>query len=182
MNFFSTFNRMSSQLDFAKMLLLLMIGVNATFGYLLFNQSNNIRTIIVPSGFTSKFESVGTRLDNKYFDETGRYLSQAILTVSPNTINNAFNDIESFFSTDPYVIKATKEYFLTQNSNIKDNNIYQAFYPLQTSVNFEHGKFSVSGILRKNTGNVFISEERKTIEFEFVVRNSKLEIKKFEVK
>ena len=49
-------------------------------------------------------------------------------------------------------------------------------------VNFEHGKFSVDGMLRKNTGNVFISEERKVIEFDFIVENGRLIIKKFGVK
>ena len=90
--------------------------------------------------------------------------------------------IENFISKDPDVIKATKEYFIEQNKVIKENNIYQAFYPLQTSVNFEHGKFSVTGILRRNTGNVFVSEERKVMDFDFIVKNGQLVIKKFGVK
>lgn len=182
MKFFSEYSRMSSQLDFVKLLLLLMIGLNGTLGYMLHSQSENIRTIIIPPAFTSKFETVGNRLDNSYFNETGRYLSQTILTVSPSTINNAFNDIENYFSKDPEIIKATKEYFIAQNKNIKDNNIFQSFYPYTTSVNFEHGKFSVTGMLRRSTGNVFVSEETKTIHFEFIVRNSRIEIKKFEVR
>ena len=49
-------------------------------------------------------------------------------------------------------------------------------------MNFEHGKFSVTGILRMNTGNVFVSEERKVIDFDFIVKNGQLVIKKFGVK
>ena len=49
-------------------------------------------------------------------------------------------------------------------------------------MNVEHGKFSVTGILRRNTGNVFVSEERKVMDFDFIVKNGQLVIKKFGVK
>ena len=46
---------------------------------------------------------VGNRLDNKYFEEVGNYLSQSILTTSPGTLANSFNAIENFISKDPDV-------------------------------------------------------------------------------
>ena len=182
MKFFSEYSKMSVQLDYIKAFSLAMVVANISLGWMLFQQSNSIKTIIIPPSFNSQFEVVGNRLDNKYFETVGKYISQSILTISPNTIHLAFNSIENFISKDPDVIKSTKEYFIQQNNSIKVNNIYQAFYPLDVRVNFEHGKFSVDGMLRKNTGNVFISEERKVIEFDFIVENGRLIIKKFGVK
>lgn len=182
MRFFSEYSKMSVQLDYVKFFSVAMIVANLSLGWMLFQQSNNIKTIIVPPSLNSEFEVVGNRLDNKYFEHVGKYISQSILTISPNTIHLSFNSIENFISKDPDVIRATKEYFIEQNKSIKDNNIYQAFYPMDVRVNFEHGKFSVDGLLRKNTGNVFISEEKKSIDFDFVVQNGRLIIKKFGVR
>ena len=71
--FFSEYTKMSVQLDVVKVFALLMIIVNVTFGVLFFIQASNVRTIIIPPSFTSKFEVVGNRLDNKYFEEVGNY-------------------------------------------------------------------------------------------------------------
>ena len=98
MKFFSEYTKMSVQLDEVKVFALLMIIVNMSFGVLFFIQASNVRTIIIPPSFTSKFEVVGNRLDNKYFEEVGNYLSQSILTTSPGTVGNSFNAIENFIS------------------------------------------------------------------------------------
>ena len=87
MKFFSEYTKMSVQLDVVKVFALLMIIVNMSFGVLFFIQASNVRTIIIPPSFTSKFEVVGNRLDNKYFEEVGNYLSQSILTTSPGTVD-----------------------------------------------------------------------------------------------
>ena len=182
MKFFSEYTKMSVQLDVVKVFALLMIIVNMSFGVLFFIQASNVRTIIIPPSFTSKFEVVGNRLDNKYFEEVGNYLSQSILTTSPGTVGNSFNAIENFISKDPDVIKVTKEYFIEQNKVIKENNIYQAFYPLKTLPNHKNNSFTVEGLLKSMTGNVMIEEKKAQITFDYKVTNKKLVIKKFEVR
>ena len=65
MKFFSEYTKMSVQLDVVKVFALLMIIVNVTFGVLFFIQASNVRIIIIPPSFTSKFVVVGNRLDNR---------------------------------------------------------------------------------------------------------------------
>lgn len=136
------------------------------------------RTILViPPKVTKEFQVSGNNLSYEYIEQIGFYLADRLLSVSPANAQNSFDTILPFLTKDPESIKTIRENLMLQAKTIKDNDVYQAFYPMQVLVNNEGKRFSVEGELKKMSGNNNISSSRATINFDFTVENGQLFIK-----
>lgn len=147
-----------------------------------YNLHKEKTVVVIPPNLSKPFEVSGNTLSFEYFEQLGRYLSDRILSVSPENVQYSFDEILPFLATNPESIKPIRENMALQASVIKENDIYQVFYPMRTMINKEGKRFSVEGTLRKMTGNNTISTGRATITFDFFVKGSRIYITAMEVR
>lgn len=182
MNYFGKYNRNLRQLDAFKIFSLVLLLSNCWLTYIIVKNLNLQKIIIAPPAIYSEFEVVGNSYSKSYFEQIGKHISNALMTVSPYNIDYSFDSIQGYFSTDPSEIKAIKKFLLKKASIIKKNNIYQSYYPTKVIVNEKHNKFSVEGLLKVSTGSLNIEERKAIIDFKYKILNKRIIIKEFEVK
>lgn len=146
------------------------------------NLSNSKTVVVIPPNLNKEFQVSGNTLSKEYFEQVGFYLSDRILSVSPENVANSFDTILPYLATNPESIKTIRENLSLQAETIKQNDFYQVFYPMRVSINEQGMKFSVEGTLKKMSGNNSISSGRATVIYDFSIENGRLFIKNIEVK
>lgn len=146
------------------------------------NMTNKQTVIVVPPHFNKEFKVSGNEISRDYFEQVGYYLSDRMLSVSPETVDSSFDTILPYFTTDPDAIKVIRQQMADQALAIKENDIYQVFYPMRLSYNEKGMKFSIEGMLRKMSANNMISSAKATVTFDFKVVNGRLIITSVEVR
>lgn len=182
MKFFGEYNRNLRQLDLFKIFSFVLVITNTFLTFNLVSASKDAKIIITPPVITSEFENVGNTFDQKYFEQIGKHLSDSLLTISPYNVKTTFDSIQGYFTSEPDEARAIKDYLIKEAERIKEDDIYQAFYPLKTIVNHKQNKFAVEGLLKSMTGNIVMDEKKTSIEFKYIINNKKIVIKGFEVK
>lgn len=129
-------------------------------------------TVLVPSNMTSAYEVSGPTLSKAYFKDTGYQLANLILTVSPSNVEENFQLILPWLFEDPNTINKMNQILMQQAQSIKDNDVYQAFYPGRVYVLQKQKKFVVEGLLRRTNATSVISNTKATITFSFIVNDS----------
>lgn len=144
--------------------------------------SDKQTVVVVPPNMTKEFRVTGNEISRDYFEQVGFYLSDRILSVSPETVDSSFDAILPYFTTDPDAIKVIRQQMADQALAIKENDIYQVFYPMKMAYNEKGMKFSIEGMLRKMSANNLISSAKSTVTYDFKVKNGKLIITSVEVR
>lgn len=104
------------------------------------------------------------------------------MSVSPLNVDESFDEILPFLTTDPDLIKDIRKQLLLQAEKIKENDIYQIFYPMKFYVNEKSMKMYVEGMLKRIVGNTYAGQERVVLELGFTVRNGRLFITSIQIK
>lgn len=172
MKFFSKYNRMLVEIDLYRLGFLLLLISNLFLTYFFVTIKGDQKIIITPPIVSKKFEIVGHKLSKSYFEQTGKYVTECLFNVSPENINKSFNLVMPFFTTNPENVKPIRDFLFKQAQQIKDNDIYQSFYTMKTLVNYKASKFTVVGMLRKMTGNTFVENKKKSIDYTFKITNA----------
>jgi conjugal transfer pilus assembly protein TraE len=180
--FFSNWAKLKEENSVLKIVLLGLTAaviVSSIANYKLYQEKT---VVVMPPNITKEFHVTGNRLSFEYIEQVGYYLSDRILSISPENAQNSFDTVLPFLTTNPEAIKVIRENLALQTKVIKENDIYQVFYPMRTMVNEQGKKFSVEGVLKKMSGNNEISTGRATITFDFIVKDGRMIIKGIEVK
>ena len=183
-DFFSDWGRLKSENGTYRVI---TIGLTAALiasvfaNYLLFQ---NKTVLVLPPKITQEFQVTGNELSTSYIEQVGFYLADRILSVSPQNVDASFDTIIPFLTTNPEAVKVIKEQYATQAAAVKNNDIYQVFYPMKIFTNNTDGggRFSVEGHLKKMTGNTLITSGKTTVNFVFIVKNGQMIITNIEVK
>lgn len=146
------------------------------------NLADKRTVVVIPPKLNKEFQVSGNEISKEYFEQTGYYLADRILSVSPGNVDGSFDSVMSFFTTNPEDVKAIRENLALQAEVIKQNDIYQVFYPMKVLVSPQGMNFSVEGTLKKMSGNNHISTGRAIITFGFFVKDGRMIIKNIEVK
>lgn len=140
-------------------------------------------TVLVPANMTSVYEVSGAKLSKGYFKDVGYQLANLILTVSPSNVEENFQLILPWVFEDPNTVNKMNQILMQQAQSIKDNDVYQAFYPGRVFVLQKQRKFVVEGILRRTNATTVISTTKATITYDFIVNdNSKIRITNIGIK
>lgn len=154
--------------------------VSSVANYKLYQEKT---VVIVPPKISKDFRVSGNEISHEYFEQISFYLADRILSVSPETVSGSFYSVLPFLTTNPNALKLVREAMAEQAQVIKENDIYQVFYPMRMMLNEKAQKVSVEGMLKKMSGNNSISAAKTTITFDFVVSSGgQLTIKSMEVK
>jgi len=180
MKYFSEFSAIKKENDIFKLLSIILGGAIFILSFLLIHKETT--TIITPPDIKREFEVSGETLNKSYFEQVGFYLADRLLSVSPESVDDSFNSIMSFFITDPDAIKTLLEHMTKEARSIKENDIYQVFYPAKVVINHKSSVFTVEGSLKRLTGNTYLSTEKKSIDFRFKVQRGRLIILGVEVR
>lgn len=138
--------------------------------------------VVIPPNVNKEFQVSGNELSRSYIEQIGYFLSDRVLSVSPGTVDSSFDSIVPFLTTSPDAIKTIREGLAEQAQAIKENDMFQVFYPMKVNINDKANKFAVEGSLRKMSGNNPISASKATIIFSFTVENGQMIITSLEVK
>lgn len=179
MNFWSNWDKMFEENRYLKVAVLGLSALAVVQALTNYSISSDKTTILIPPNVTTSYEAKGMKLSKGYFNDVGDSLSNLILTVSPSNVEENFQKILPWILEDPKNIQATKQILMEQAQAIKDNDIYQAFYPMKFHVDEKQKRFVVRGVLRRTNASTVISSTTATITFDFIVNaNSKLRITK----
>lgn len=146
------------------------------------NLADKRTVVVIPPKLTKEFQISGNEISKEYFEQTGYFLADRVLSVSPENAQNSFDSIMPFLTTNPEDVKIIREDLALQTQVIKENDIYQVFYPMRVSVSPQGMQFSIEGTLKKMSGNNHISTGRATITFGFFVKDGRMIINNIEVK
>lgn len=140
------------------------------------------QVVILPPKIEKQFTVAGNKLSKEYLQQVAEYIADRVLSVSPMNVDESFDEIVPFLTTDPDLVKQIKNSLALQAKKIKDNDVYQIFYPMKFYVNDRERKMYVEGILKKMTGNTYIGQEKVILELGFTVRNGRLFITSIQLK
>jgi len=183
MKFFSKYNRMIRELDLYRLGFLTLLISNLFLTYLFVSVKGEQKVIITPPIIAKEFEAIGNKLSKSYFEQTGKYITECLFNVSPQNINKSFDLVMPFFTTNPKNVKIIKDFLIKQADQIKTDDIYQSFYTMKVLVNYKTNTFTVEGILRKMTGNTFIENKKRSIDYTFSLNDTgTIKILSFKIK
>ena len=164
-------------------ILILILAIVILFeGFLINHLYKEKQVLVLPPKIEKPFVVAGNKLSQSYLEQVAKYIADRILSVSPANVDESFDEIVPFLTTDPSIVKQIKEQLALQAKKIKDNDIYQIFYPMKFYVDAKHRKMAVEGILRKMVGDTYAGQEKVIVEMGFTVRNGRLYITSIEVK
>ncbi|TDA63643.1 hypothetical protein E0765_07350 [Sulfuricurvum sp. IAE1] len=180
-SFWSNWAKLDSENAVLKIALLAVSGSLVVSLLVIKSVTEDKTVVVIPPNFQKEFRVTGNKISYEYFEQVGFYVSDRLLSVSPQNVQASFDSIMPFLTKDPRAVKAIRENLALQATVIKENDIYQAFYPMKVMVNDIGTKFSVEGTLKKMSGNNAISTARTTIVYDFIVQDGQLIITSIEV-
>lgn len=151
-------------------------------GILISNLFKEKQVVILPPKIEKGFTVAGDKLSKEYLEQVATYIADRVLSVSPANVDQSFDSIIPFLTTDPSLVKQIKQELAIQAKKIKENDIYQTFYPMKFYVNEKERKMYVEGLLRKMVGNTYAGQERVILELGFTVKNGRLFITSIQIK
>lgn len=179
MKYFSLIDSLLSQNRVLKLAILSLTLTNLATAYLLYLSWGKQKIVVVPPEIRKEFWVAGNKVSMSYIEQVFYFLSDRILSVSPENVESSIATIYPFLSTDPGVLPLIEKQLYKYKKHVKENRIWQVFYPLSLKV--EGNKVKVSGILKKGVEGQLISNENKTITFTFSVKNGRLIVEGIEL-
>ncbi len=179
MKFYNFWDKIITENKTYRIILIALVLVIVVEAILINNLSKNKQVVILPPKVDKPFTVAGNTLSAEYLEQVAMYVADRVLSVSPANIDNSFSNILPFLTTDPNQAKSIRDDLLLQAKKIKDNDIYQIFYPMRVHINKD--KVVVEGLLKKLTGNTYYGEERVNFAIYFTVENGRFLITKLEV-
>ncbi|WP_457641308.1 TraE/TraK family type IV conjugative transfer system protein [Persephonella sp.] len=162
--------------------IVVLAGVIIAEGVLINSLFKEKQVVILPPKIEKEFWVAGDKLSTSYLEQVAYYIADRVLSVSPLNVDHSFDAILPFLTTDPETIKDIQTSLALQAKKIKDNDIYQVFYPMKFWVDDKRYKMYVEGMLKKMTANTYLGQERVVLELRFTVKNGRLLVTSIEIK
>jgi type IV conjugative transfer system protein TraE len=173
--YFSDFERLAKEVRFQAIIIYALLFIVLLQGFMLYRAATNKTVIVIPPKTDKEFWVSGETLSYAYIEQVAVYLADSLLSVSPANVDKALSRIMPFLTTDPAQVKEIRDSFAAYAKAVKENDWWQAFYPMRIVVNEKQQRIDVYGVLRKMTGNIYVGQENnKVISFNYEVRNGRL--------
>lgn len=169
---------LSRLLKYAAFLICCLLICNFSFGLLLWHQSGNEKTILVPMNLTKKSVVSAQGVDANYLLQCALFFVDTRLDVTPDTINA--NDKLILSHTEPQYYADFKSGLEKESSLIVSQKVSSAFYISHTEANPENLEVVVSGTLKRWIGERSLPDSQKTYELRFTLNGSELYLTTFE--
>jgi len=179
MKFFSVLDELLAENRILKLGILGLTVSNVATAFLLFHTLTSQKIVVVPPEIRREFWIAGDRVSRAYLEQVFFFLSDRILSVSPENVDMSLSTIYPFLTTDPSLLPQIEKVLIKYKNHIKENRIWQVFYPMNLTV--RGNEVVVSGIIKKAVENQLIGSFDKRIRFKFSVRNSRLVVEGIEL-
>lgn len=143
---------------------------------------NNKTVIVLPPRVDKEFYVVGDTLSRSYLEQVAFYISDRILSVSPTNANTSFDAIAPFLSTSIDEQRVIKTTLKDQAKFVIAENLFQSFYPNKFFVNERDSIMSVTGILRKFIGDMFVQSKEQKVDYHYKIKSGRLIITGVDIK
>ena len=174
----NTISMLSRLLRYAAILILFLILCNFLFGLLLWHQSGNEKTILVPTNLTKKSMVSSQGVDANYLLQCAMFFVDTRLDVTPNTID-ANNQLILSHTVPQYYAKF-KSGLDKEADLIKSQKVSSAFYVSNIQSNPSNLIVIVSGQLRRWVGERALASSQKTYQLHFSLNGSELFLTTFD--
>lgn len=174
----NTITLLSRLLKYAAFLILCLLICNLMFGLLLWHQSGNEKTILVPMNLTKKSMVSAQGVDANYLLQCALFFVDTRLNVTPDTINA--NDHLILSHTEPQYYSAFKTGLEKESSLIISQKVSSAFYISHITANPADLSVTVIGNLKRWIGERQLPDSQKTYELRFNLNGNELYLTAFE--
>lgn len=182
MKYYNFWEKLLTENRIYQIVIIALVIVIIVEGILINSLFKEKQVVILPPKIEKEFWVAGDKLSTSYLEQVAYYIADRVLSVSPATVDQSFDAILPFLTTDPEAVKSIQSSLNLQAKKIKENDIYQIFYPMRFSVDEKRHKMYVEGMLRKMTGSTYIGQEKVILELFFTVKNGRLLITSIDVK
>ncbi len=148
-----------------RIVILALVAANIVLTVSLIIKSSNQKTVILPPVVSKPFWATDSAVSRGYLYDMGRYLSQNLLTFSPETYNQSLSVFMKFVSPKDY--KYIHLRLEAQLQDISSLNVSEVFYPQRISFKFR--KIIVHGILSRFGSDKKSISKQKTIIFRYLI-------------
>jgi len=143
---------------------------------------SNKTIVILPPKVDKEFYVVGNTLSKSYLEQVAFYLSDRILSVSPTNANISFEIVAPFLSTNIDEQQVIKKTLKEQAKLVIAENLFQSFYPNKFFVNEKDSIMSVTGVLRKFIGDMFVQSKEQKVDYHYKIKSGRLIITGVDIK
>lgn len=174
----NTISLLSRLLKYAAFLIISLLICNFMFGLLLWHQSGNEKTVLVPMNLTQKAMVSAQGVDANYLLQCALFFVDTRLNVTPSTI--IANDQLILSHTEPQYYAEFKSGLNKESSLIISQKVSSAFYISHITSNPADLSVTVSGNLKRWIGERQLPDSQKTYELHFRLDGNELYLTTFE--
>ncbi len=167
--------KMRDNINFYIIVILAVILVVQTIAII--NIVQNRTVVILPPKVDQEFQIVGNTLSKSYLEQVSFYISDRIMSLSPSNAKVSLESIAPFLSTDVEHLKVIKKTLEKEAELIISENLFQSFYPNKFQINEKDKIMTVTGVLRKYIGDMFVQSKDQKIDYPYEIKSGRLIIK-----
>lgn len=174
----SSITQLARYVSYLSLLVIFLIVCNFSLGFLLWHQSGQENTILVPADLT-KTAVVGSQgVDANYLLQCGLFFVDARLNLTPDTVDSENQLVLSH--TAPQYYAAFQTGLAKEADLVKSQKISSTFYLSNIKANPIDLSVIVSGTLKRWVGERALSNAKKTYELRFRLNGSDLFLTTFQ--
>jgi conjugal transfer pilus assembly protein TraE len=181
MKFWSYWDKLTAENKLLKNVFLILAVTIVILVYAIMKISSIQRVVVLPPKVDREFWVSGNEVSTSYLEMVGYYIADRVMNVSPGNADSSYDYILPFLSTDPDIVKTIRTTLKTQAEAIIKDDIYQSFYPRDVNIDQEKKCFTVSGTVRRGTGNIYIGSGTGSVNICYTINYGKFTITKLEV-
>lgn len=141
-------------------------------------RSNQHTTVVIPATLTAPVTIKHNSVDAAYLSQWTEFIANLKLNVTPDTAAFKQNSLLAYVASVQY--GTFKSHLITEQDNIKQNEISMVFYPSETKVVSNKDLITqISGLLRVYIGDELNSSAKVTYELQFNLDNGRLLLRSF---
>ncbi|EKD92153.1 MAG: hypothetical protein ACD_29C00151G0003 [uncultured bacterium] len=173
-----TISQLARYIKYLSLLLVISLLCNLSQSFLLWHQSGNEKTILVPENF-SKISVVSNQgIDASYLLQSALFFVDARLNVTPDTVDASDRLVLSHTASEYY--SAFNKLLSNESDLIKSQKISSAFYISHTQSDPKQLTVTVTGTLKRWVAERALSDAKKSYELHFQLNGTELLLTTFQ--
>lgn len=151
--------------------------VNIAWNYSI---TKSTKTIIIPSGLTSKLEISSNEMSEETIKQYTRYILGLVANYSPATVRSQFDELLTFYHPDSFAEAKVTLYSLAED--IEKAKVSSSFYIQKITLDSSKHTVEVSGTKRQYANEIKLKDKNETYLIEYTINNGKFMIRKIYLK
>ncbi|MCX7121691.1 MAG: type IV conjugative transfer system protein TraE [Gammaproteobacteria bacterium] len=173
-----TISQFARYIKYLSVLVVMLLFCNLSLGLLLWHQSGNEKTILIPENFNKTAVVSDESVDANYLLQSALFFVDARLNVTPDSVDSS-DKLVLFHTASEYYSDFSKS-LEDESALIKSQKISSAFYISNTQSDPKKLTVIVSGTLKRWVGERALPNSKKTYELHFLLDGNELFLTTFQ--